>query len=59
MVTFDLGRGYGRVVRFYSGDYSVDVKKIRKISPNLVKRDRAYLRNPLETQRTDINVELW
>ncbi len=60
MVKYDLGGDYGRVVRFYAGDYSVYVKRIKKITPDLVKRDREYLKNSLEKQTTNKNnVELW
>jgi len=59
MEKFDLGGDYGRIIHFYASDHSVDVKRIKKMIPDLVQRDREYLKNSFKNQRTNNNVELW
>ena len=61
LISFDLGGGFGRIIRFYAGDYAVYVKKIKNTtSSDLAKRDREYLKKSLENQTSGNNdIELW
>ena len=61
LISADLGGRIGRIIRFYSDDYSVYVRKIKKIAlPDLTKRDREFWNRSLKEQTANItDIELW
>jgi chemotaxis protein CheD len=56
----DLGGGFGRVIHFSNGDFSVYCRKIKKGSQQLAQRDRNCWQRAIDNQQHDhLSVELW
>ena len=60
MVSFDLGGVVGRVINFYSEDYSVYVKKMVTTANKLVKREEQYREKSIQKQEeSETQIDLW
>lgn len=61
ILSSDLEGHQGRVIRFYSDEFAVYVKKIKPIeNEKLIKEEKAYLKKSLEKKkRPSPKVELW
>jgi len=62
LISSDLGGENGRVIRFLSTDFSVYVRKIKKLAEQneLLKRDSSYLNKTIKSQKEKVtDIELW
>ena len=60
MVSSDLGGVVGRVINFYSEDYSVYVKKMVATGNKLVKREEQYREKSIQKQEeSETQIDLW
>ncbi|MEI7638485.1 MAG: chemotaxis protein CheD [Syntrophus sp. (in: bacteria)] len=60
MVSSDLGGVVGRVINFYSEDYSVYVKKMVATANKLVKREEQYREKSIQKQEeSETQIDLW
>ena len=60
LVSSDLGGTVGRVIHFYSEDFSVYVRKMTKTDNKLVKREQHYWKKTLQKQEeTETQIDLW
>ncbi len=61
MITSDLGGSLGRVIRFHGNDYSVFVRKIKKVSTlDLIRQEKTYWKSNLEKQeKRETDIQLW
>ncbi len=60
LIASDLGGTAGRVIHFYSGDFSVHVRKMAKTGGRLVKREEQYWERSIRKQEeSDTQVDLW
>jgi chemotaxis protein CheD len=60
LVSSELGGKVGRVINFYSEDFSVYVRKMAETGANLVKREEQYWKETMQKQEeTETQVDLW
>ena len=60
LVSSELGGKVGRVINFYSEDFSVYVRKMFSKDTNLVKREAQYWEKSIRKQEeTDTQIDLW
>ncbi|MCX5854649.1 MAG: chemotaxis protein CheD [Deltaproteobacteria bacterium] len=60
LVASDLGGTAGRVIYFYSGDFSVHVRKMAKTGGRLVKREEQYWKKSIKKQEeAETRIDLW
>ena len=60
LVSSDLGGKVGRVIHFYSGDFSVYVRKMAKKGANVVKREEQYWKKTIQKQEEkETQIDLW
>jgi chemotaxis protein CheD len=60
LVSSDLGGTVGRVINFYSADFSVYVRKMVAKGANVVKREEQYWKDSIQKQEeTETQVDLW
>jgi len=60
LVASDLGGTVGRVISFYSRDYSVYVRKMAATGAGLLKREKRYWERSIKRQEeTDTQIDLW
>jgi chemotaxis protein CheD len=60
LVSSDLGGVVGRVINFYSEDFSVYVRKMVVKGANVIKRDEKYWEKSIRMQKeTETQVDLW
>jgi len=60
LVSSDLGGTVGRVIYFYSGDFSVYVRKMAQTSRSLAKREEQYWKKSIKKQEeTETRIDLW
>lgn len=60
LVASDLGGTVGRMIHYYSEDFSVYVKKMAKANHKLVKREEQYWKKSIQKQEeTETQIDLW
>ena len=60
LVSSDLGGTVGRVINFFSGDFSVYVRKMAETGSKIDKREEQYWKNTMQKQEeTDTQIDLW
>ena len=60
LVSSDLGGVVGRVINFYSEDFSVYVRKMVAKGANVVKREEQYWEKSIQKQEeTETQIDLW
>lgn len=60
LVSYDLGGFTGRVIYFYSGDFSVKVRKLAKTGGRLVKKEEQYWKRSMQKQEeAETKIDLW
>jgi chemotaxis protein CheD len=60
LISYDLGGTVGRVINFYSEDFSVHVRKMVAKSTNVVKREEEYWNKSIQKQEeTKTQIDLW
>ena len=60
LVSSDLGGTVGRVINFYSEDFSVYVRKMVAKSTNVVKREEKYWEKSIQQQEeSETQIDLW
>ncbi|MCX5810587.1 MAG: chemotaxis protein CheD [Proteobacteria bacterium] len=60
LISSDLGGTAGRVIYFYSGDFSVHVKTMAKTGGSLVKREEQYWKKSIKKQEeAETRIDLW
>ncbi|MCX5814482.1 MAG: chemotaxis protein CheD [Proteobacteria bacterium] len=60
LVSSDLGGFAGRVIYFYSEDFSVNVKKMAKTGGSLIKKEEQYWKKSMQKQEeTETQIDLW
>jgi chemotaxis protein CheD len=60
LVSSDLGGVVGRVINFYSEDFSVYVRKMASTGAKLVKREEQYWKKSIQKQEeSETQIDLW
>ena len=60
LVSSDLGGTVGRVINFYSEDFSVDVRKMIARGANVVKKEEQYWKKSVRRQEgAETQIDLW
>jgi chemotaxis protein CheD len=60
LVSSDLGGTAGRVINFFSGDFSVYVRKMAETGSKLGKKEGQYWKKTIQRQEeTDTQIDLW
>jgi chemotaxis protein CheD len=60
LVASDLGGTLGRVINFYSEDFSVYVRKMVVKGAKVIKREEQYWKKSIQEQeQTETQIDLW